>query len=92
MTALILVNQEGKENKDEAWRVKFMLVGHTYEPWEPKDDIDLISSMRRGPHWSRLLQIYFGFSHCPDICLEELDKMSKIIGRTFPFSLRAVGI
>ncbi|KAL0640474.1 Cu-binding protein [Maublancomyces gigas] len=45
---LNLVDQEGKERKDEDWRGRFMLV-------------------------------YFGFTHCPDICPEELDKMAEMI-------------
>jgi protein SCO1/2 len=40
-------------------------------------------------------QIYFGFSHCPDICPDELDKMGEaidIIQEKAPNSLRSIFI
>jgi protein SCO1/2 len=41
------------------------------------------------------MQVYFGFSHCPDICPEELDKMATMIdlhAANYPSTLRPVFI
>jgi protein SCO1/2 len=41
------------------------------------------------------LQVYFGFTHCPDICPEELDKMSiaiDLVNAKSPSALRPVFI
>jgi protein SCO1/2 len=45
----------------------FTLLSHTNQPFTEQD--------MKG----RYSLVYFGFSHCPDICPEELDKMAEII-------------
>jgi protein SCO1 len=45
----------------------FSLVTHEGRPYTQNDLLN---------HWSL---IYFGFTNCPDICPEELDKMASII-------------
>lgn len=53
----------------------FHLTSHENKPFT---EADLLGK------WSL---IYFGFTHCPDICPEELDKMGEVvdaIGMHFP--------
>lgn len=35
----------------------------------------------------RFYMVYFGFTHCPDICPEELDKMAEVVDMTSKFTL-----
>ncbi|MCJ1332230.1 Cu-binding protein [Thelotrema lepadinum] len=46
---------------------KFELVDQNWKPWG--------SERMRG----RFALVYFGFTHCPDICPEELDKMASML-------------
>lgn len=35
----------------------------------------------------RFYMVYFGFTHCPDICPEELDKMAEVVDMTSTFHI-----
>ena len=62
-----LLDQEGKTFTEEDMKGGYTLVSVSSHV----DDKTLLIGL--------FFQVYFGFSHCPDICPEELDKMANII-------------
>ena len=40
----------------------------------------------------RFYMVYFGFTHCPDICPDELDKMSEVVDQTSKYFIMSLAI
>lgn len=75
---MLCLTHVGKEREDQvAGRPQvggpFNLTTHKDEPFTEKDLLG---------KWSL---IYFGFTNCPDICPEELDKMSEAVDKLGAF-------
>lgn len=37
---------------------------------------------------NRFMLLYFGFTHCPDICPEELDKLGEVVSKLSSFNIQ----
>ena len=57
----------------------FTLTTHTNQPFTEKDLLG---------KWNL---VYFGFTNCPDICPEELDKMTEVVNELGALSLFKFG-
>lgn len=51
--------------------------------------IDSSGKLRKSDEFrGKWLLIYFGFTHCPDICPDELEKMAAVINELGKFEIR----